>query len=176
MRVLLKVEIKQKLLNILLTVVIISSFTYLTHERNKVWHDDITLWEDAVEKAPDNARAHNNLGRAYGDQYREIEAVEEFKRAIRLLPNYGLAHMNLAVSYSRLDMKSEAESHYKKALGFYPNLPEIYYNYGFFLYSNERDSEAYDMLTKYLELDPKGIFVQFTYRLLSNIEGKGHGK
>lgn len=167
---------KQRLLNVLISVVVVLSLTYLTYERNKVWQNDVTLWKDVTEKAPDNARAYNNLGRAYGAQGRDVEAIGEFEKAIKLLPNYALAHMNMAVSYSRIDMPFEAEFYYKEAIRFYPEMPETYYNYGFFLYTKQRYEEAYQILMKYIELDPTGPFVPFSYKLLSDMEKKGYGR
>lgn len=167
---------KQRLLNVLISVIVVLSLAYLTYERNKVWQNDVTLWKDVTEKAPDNARAYNNLGRAYGAHGRDIEAIEEFKKAIKLLPNYALAHMNMAVSYSRIDMPFEAEFYYKEAIRFYPEMPETYYNYGFFLYSKQEYEEAYQILNKYIKLDPTGPFVPFTYKLLSDMEKRGYGR
>lgn len=168
--------IEQKSLSVLISVIIISSFTYLTYERNKVWRDDVTLWRDAVEKAPYNARAHNNLGRAYGAQNRELEAIEEFKKAIEILPRYALAYMNMAVSCSRLGMTSDAEFYYKKAIELYPELPDTYYNYGFFLYSEERYKEAYEVLQRYIKLAPQGPFIPLAYKILTDIEKIDYGK
>ncbi|KAF0146448.1 MAG: hypothetical protein FD156_116 [Nitrospirae bacterium] len=167
---------KQNIFNILIIIIIVLPLTYLTYERNKVWKDDVALWEDVVAKAPDNARAHNNLGRAYGANGRDLEAIMEFKKAANILPNYALAYMNMAVSYGRLKMDPEAEFYYKKAMAFYPGLPDIYYNYGFLLYSKQRYEEAYPILSKYIELDPTGPFVPFTNKLLEDIARKNYGK
>ncbi|MDO9287294.1 MAG: tetratricopeptide repeat protein [Thermodesulfovibrionales bacterium] len=136
----------------------------------------MALWEDVVAKAPDNARAHNNLGRALGVNGRDLEAILELKKATSILPNYALAYMNMAVSYGRLKMDPEAEFYYKEAMNFYPGLPDIYYNYGFLLYSKQRYEEAYPILSKYIELDPTGPFVPFTNKLLEYIVKKGYGK
>lgn len=167
---------KQKIFSILIIISIVLPLTYLTYERNKVWKDDVALWEDVVAKAPDNARAHNNLGRAYGANGRDLEAIMEFKKAANILPNYALAYMNMAVSYGRLKMEPEAEFYYKKAIAFYPGLADIYYNYGFLLYSKQRYEEAYPILSKYIELDPTGPFVPFTNKLLEDIARKNYGK
>ncbi|MBI5205542.1 MAG: tetratricopeptide repeat protein [Nitrospirae bacterium] len=167
---------KQNIFSILIIIIIVLPLTYLTYERNKVWKDDVALWEDVVAKAPDNARAHNNLGRAYGANGRDLEAIMEFKKAANILPNYALAYMNMAVSYGRLKMDPEAEFYYKKAIAFYPGLPDIYYNYGFLLYSKQRYEEAYPILSKYIELDPTGPFVPFTNKLLEDIARKNYGK
>ena len=40
---------------------IIIFFSMNTFLRNKAWENDVTLWTDAVVKAPNNARASNNL-------------------------------------------------------------------------------------------------------------------
>ncbi len=167
---------KQGWLNVLIFIIVISSLTYLTFERNKVWQNDVTLWKDVVEKAPDNARAHNNLGRALGAQGRDLLAIEEFKKAVALLPDYALAYMNMAVSYGKFDRVPEAEFYYQKAIEFYPELPEIYYNYGFLMYSRQRYVEAYPLLIRYVGLDPTGPFVPFVNKLLSDIEKRGYGR
>jgi len=171
-----KLFMRQGWLNFLVFTVIISSLTYLTYERNKVWMNDVTLWKDSVEKAPDNARAYNNLGRAYGALGRDREAIEAFKKALEILPNYALAHMNMAVSYGKLGMNAESEFEYREAMRFYPGMPDTYYNYGFFLYSYGRYEEARQILNRYIALEPTGPFVPFAYKLLSDMEKKNHGK
>lgn len=167
---------KRQWLDALIFIVVIPSLVYLTYERNKVWKDDVALWEDVVAKAPDNARAHNNLGRALAVNGRDPEAIQEFKKATSILPSYALAYMNMAVSYGRLEMVTEAEFYYKKAIDLYPGMAETYYNYGFFLYSKQRYKEAYPVLKKYIELDPTGPFVPFTNKLLDDIVKKSYGK
>jgi hypothetical protein len=37
-------------------------FTFLTIQRNQDYKSDVTIWQDTVEKRPDNPRAHSNLG------------------------------------------------------------------------------------------------------------------
>lgn len=171
------IKINKASARIFIFVGIIASLTYSTYERNKVWQDDLTLWKDVTEKAPDNARAHNNLGRAYGAVGRDREAIEEFKKTISLVPNFALTYMNMAISYARLSMNTEAEINYRKAMQLYPTLADIYYNYGFFLYSKQRYDEAFVILNRYIELNPTAPFVPFTYKLLRDIEKKrSYGK
>lgn len=167
---------KRQWSDMLIFILVVPFLVYLTYERNKVWKDDVALWEDVVAKAPDNARAHNNLGRALGVNGRDFEAILEFKKAINILPDYGLAYMNMAVSYGRLGITPEAEFYYKKALYFYPGLADIYYNYGFLLYSKQRYEEALSVLNRYIELDPTGPFVPFTNKLLGDMVNRGYGK
>ena len=46
-------------------IVLIIALSILTVQRNIVWRNDLSLWNDAVAKSPLSARAHDNLGLAY---------------------------------------------------------------------------------------------------------------
>ncbi len=53
-------------------------------------------WKKALELAPKNPVAWNNLGKAYGKQGRITEAFRHFARAGELAPREALYHRNLA--------------------------------------------------------------------------------
>ena len=46
---------------IVLTMIIVCN-SVLTYQRNKVWKDEFTLWNDAVRKSPHKARPYTNRG------------------------------------------------------------------------------------------------------------------
>lgn len=69
--------------------------TGLTIQRNRVYADEIALWQDTVSKSPRKARAHNNLGYAYRLARREDEARREFRLALQLDPQLREARNNL---------------------------------------------------------------------------------
>ena len=77
-------------------VLALSLFTY---ERTALYRDDILLWSDTVQKSPDKARPHNNLGHAYAQRGDWDRAIEEFRTAARLNPDYTLAQQNLRNAY-----------------------------------------------------------------------------
>jgi len=66
-----------------------------THVRNRVYADELTFWTDVVSKAPNNPRAHNNLGYALALRHRDDEAAAEFRRSLELDPSYFKAAFNL---------------------------------------------------------------------------------
>jgi tetratricopeptide (TPR) repeat protein len=66
-----------------------------TASRNRDYHSEIALWEDARRKSPRKARVHNNLGYAYFLAGRYAAARDEFLAALRLDPNHPLAKNNL---------------------------------------------------------------------------------
>jgi tetratricopeptide (TPR) repeat protein len=71
------------------------AFASLTVLRNQVYNSEQSLWEDTVQKSPDKARVHNNLGHAYLLVQRHDEARREFTTALKLDPRLHQARYNL---------------------------------------------------------------------------------
>ena len=77
-----------------IAMVVIGALCIATVQRNEVWRDRISLWEDTAAKSPSKFRVWNNLGVAYGEAARLEEALKCFERAIEAEPQYVTAHMN----------------------------------------------------------------------------------
>jgi hypothetical protein len=71
----------------------------LTVQRNALYQDPVLLWSDTVQKSPQKARPHNNLGHSYALQGDWKHAIEEFRVALILKPDYFLAQENLRDAY-----------------------------------------------------------------------------
>ncbi|MDD4954838.1 MAG: hypothetical protein PHP17_02225, partial [Candidatus Omnitrophica bacterium] len=56
-------ENKTKLLISMLSI-IIAVYSFMAHQRNKIWQDEVTLWTDAIHKSPNKPRVYNNRGSA----------------------------------------------------------------------------------------------------------------
>ena len=67
-------------------------------------------WKKALELAPKNPVAWNNLGKAYGKQGRIVEAFRHFAKAAELAPKEALYHRNLATLI--FSYPDEASRHY----------------------------------------------------------------
>lgn len=61
---------------------LISVLSLLTFMRNESWNDSISIYQDAVFKAPNNARAHANLAVAYGIAGHYEQSMSEAELAI----------------------------------------------------------------------------------------------
>ena len=48
---------------------VLSLCSVLTVTRNRVWADQLTLWEDTYQKAPGSYRANANLGHLYFERF-----------------------------------------------------------------------------------------------------------
>lgn len=79
----------------LLLAALATGLATATVQRNRVYADEITFWEDVVRRTPTNARAANNLGMAYACARRDTEAAVQFERAARLQPDDYRAGVNL---------------------------------------------------------------------------------
>jgi tetratricopeptide (TPR) repeat protein len=62
-------------------------FSFLTIQRNRDYNSVLTIWQDTVEKCPNNSRAHNNLGNALARTGKVEEAIAHYEQALRIEPS-----------------------------------------------------------------------------------------
>jgi len=78
----------------------------VTHERNKVYHNLVGMWEDVTSKAPHNKRALQNLASAYLASKQSVRAIET---ARRIVDDPTHRHRGLMIIGSaQLDLKDRA--------------------------------------------------------------------
>jgi tetratricopeptide (TPR) repeat protein len=104
----------------------------LTARRNEDYRSELTIWNDAAAKRPDNARAHTNLGAAWSRMPGGWNnAVAQYEEALRLQPDSAEAHNNLGVAWVQLPGRlNDAISQYQEALRLQPNFAEAHNNLG----------------------------------------------
>jgi tetratricopeptide (TPR) repeat protein len=124
------------------------------YNRNFVWKDEITLWEDVVGKSPDKARGYNNLGVAYKENDLPDKALQGYKKAIRLKLDYAEAHNNLGSAYYEQGLIDEAIVEYKEALRHRPDNSKAHNNLGSAYYKKGRIDEAIVEYKEALNLKP----------------------
>lgn len=87
-----------------------------TYIRNVIFKTPISLWQDIVEKSPNHARAHANLGKYYLDYGYYDKAKDELKIAHSIDPRMPEPLVNLGKIYlNEPGMVNEAISSFKKA-------------------------------------------------------------
>lgn len=82
-----------------LTAAVVLALCLATVQRNALYRDPLLLWSDAVAKAPQKARPHNNLGHVYAERGHWQLAIEHFRIASKLDPEYWIAQDNLRDAY-----------------------------------------------------------------------------
>jgi len=124
------------------------------YKRNFVWKDEITLWEDVIRKSPNKARGHDNLGVAYEEYGRMLEAVNEYRKAIKLNLANAQVHYNLGNVLNKLGKTNEAINEYREAIRFNPAHVEAYYNLGNIYAKLGRTYEAINKYREAIRLNP----------------------
>jgi tetratricopeptide (TPR) repeat protein len=102
----------------------------ITYFRNFVWQNEISLWEDVVQKSPNNARPHNNLGLAYRQIGLTDKAISQYKECLRLNPYVPEAYNGLGVCYSDKGWLDEAIIQFKYAIIISPWYGKAHFNLG----------------------------------------------
>jgi len=100
---------------------ILTVFSLLTFERNTIWRDETSLWEDTVRKSPRIALLHYNLGNVYQRRGRYEEAETSYRTALGLQPNMARAHFNLGIIQEKQGHLEEAIREYQSGLKIAPN-------------------------------------------------------
>ena len=127
---------------------------FWTFERNKVWHDRISLWSDCAAKSPGLARPRNNLGVALKKEGRLQEAGEQFQAVIALDPTFVEAYNNLGNIMVDVGRGNEALALYGKALALAPGNPVIHNNIGRLMIERRNYGRAMMHFAEALRLQP----------------------
>jgi protein O-mannosyl-transferase len=69
-----------------LLLAILGASALLTYQRNTLWSNAISLWQDAASKSPSKTRTHSMLGMSLLTAGRCQEAEHEYAMAAKLLP------------------------------------------------------------------------------------------
>ncbi len=126
----------------------------LTAARNTDYRSDLRLWTDTVAKRPENARAHNNLAKAFVASGRVAESVSHYEEAIRRQPSAPEPHNNLGLALAHLHRRSDAIACYRDALRLQPNYADAHHNLANALLADGKLAEALAQYGEALRLRP----------------------
>lgn len=137
-----KKNIKTRFTVALLSILFISSYSFGTYQRNKVWKDSETLWKDVTEKSPKNGRGQMNYGLALmakGD-YKNAEFY--FKNSEKKSPNWYAVKINLAILNGAIGKHEIAEKYFKSAISLNVSAPDPEYYYARYLMKRKQYEKA----------------------------------
>ncbi len=140
-------------------------------QRDRVWRDDISLFESMVRADPRNADAHCWLGAAYQTGNNLEAAVDELRTAIRLDPDIAEAHVNLGLAYGAMNDSAGEMAEYKTAERLKPDLIEAHLDLGVAYARQNRPDEAIGEFQTAARLAPDNA--QAYYNLGLAYAGKG---
>ncbi len=148
---------KYKYLAISIFVIIICSNSYLTYERNKVWKDDLSLWNDNVAKTPNLSRALMNRGVIYAKLGHWDNAIDDYSQAIKSDTKNIKAYYNRGVAYANLKQWDNAMADYSKAIEINPKYKDPWYNRGVAYATLGQWEQAIADFSGAIEIDPNNM-------------------
>ncbi len=135
--------------------VVLASYFWLTIDRNLVWHDEVTLWRDAAQKAPEKLRPHLNLGALYQVRGNYEEAQIEYEFVLKRVPKHDAALANLGSVYLALNQIEQAETMLNRAVTAQTQFPNVYLNLAVVRLRQGRFEDARRLLQKAQALNPR---------------------
>jgi protein O-mannosyl-transferase len=121
---------KNKNLTFVILGIIIISNSYLTYERNKIWKDEFSLWNDNAIKTPNLVRPITSRGVAYAHIGQWKKALEDYTMSIVINPNYATAYFNRGNLSRNLNQWDNAIADYSKSIEIDSNYTAAYCNRG----------------------------------------------
>lgn len=112
------------------SILALAVLSALTVRQVGFWKNDETLFRRTLSVTEGNFVAHNNLGIYLSDHGRQIEAIDQYLKALRIKPTYADAMSNLGLAYQRIDRDHEALPLLREALRYKPNSAAIYNTLG----------------------------------------------
>ena len=125
----------------------------LTWQRNRVWGDELSLWQDAAQKAPNAFRAQSNLGLALYEAGDMSAARLALERAAQLNPGYAKTWNNLGLVLEEEGDTQGALRAYGRSLSLRPDLAGAHANLGRLHLSMGKADSARHHLEQALALD-----------------------
>jgi Flp pilus assembly protein TadD len=114
----------------------------------------LALYQEAVERNPEDAESWSNLGQVLVRLDRVAEAIPHFERAIALQRQRWAYHFNLARARGLLGLWPEAIDGYREAQRLFPDDYATAFNLGLALRQVGDDAGAVEQFQRAIALDP----------------------
>jgi tetratricopeptide (TPR) repeat protein len=152
-------------------LLVMAAFGHTTYIRNKVFKNDLTLWSDNIEKAPNLHRPHHNLGKAllvagyYNEGVKEMETALKSKAGGRITQKYKTWY-NLGVYYLHQKEYDKALAYFVKYIQHVPNQPKAYNAVARIMLCKNNLKLAEKYIKKAIILDPDSLEFRKTVNMI----------
>jgi len=127
---------------------------HLLFEKLRRMQEDVDLYLRRVGQDSTDTESHFNLGRAYMEQRRDVEALRYFQRAAQLDPRYGLAYYGMGSAYYFQGKLGKAIEAYEQAFQADSSLVMALNDLGQAYHQAGRLKEAVEVYQKVIRLKP----------------------
>jgi protein O-mannosyl-transferase len=145
---------KYKLVAMGILAILTISNSCLAYERNKVWKDDLSMWNDIVKKSPDKARAVTSRGLAYAELGQWEKAVADYTRALQIDPKAHYTLISRGLAYKNMGRFDDAMADYTSAIAINPADAITFCNRGVSYFMLGEREKAIADFSRAIELDP----------------------
>lgn len=146
---------KYKYLALSIFVLIIGLNSYLTYERNKIWNDFISLWNDNIAKTPNLPRVLLNRGVAFRRLGQWEKAIDDYSNVISINPKLEEGYNDRGFAYVHLGKYDKAIGDFTKIIEIDPRSIIAYSNRGAAFFNLGQWDKAVADFSKAIVLDPK---------------------
>ena len=152
-------------------VAVLAACAVGTRQQLAHWRSSKTLYQRALQVAPNNPIILNNLGNVLLTEGRFDEAIDRFRTSLRLWPTHVEALNNLANALRSTSRVDEAIDYYRVAEAVAPRNAGVQYNLGIALQMKQQVRESIKAYRRAVTLNPDFAAAQYNLGLLLAKEG-----
>src|SRR5205823_10868514 len=133
----------------------------------------LLLLKGADTKKDDEIWKHRNLGKAfYENPTTQVQAVDEFKKALALAPNSARERLNYGLALLRAAKTKEGIAELEKAQKQDPKIPHTWFNLGIVYKKDSAYDKAIAQLERMTQLVPDEPKTHYNLAVLYKLNGK----
>ncbi len=136
------------------------------------WRNSESLWTHTLACTPENYIAHNDLGEDLLQKGQVSEAMEHFKKVVKIAPTYADGYYNLGNALMQSGHSGEAMELFRKALEIQPSHIKANNNLGVALMRSGRPDEAIAYCQKAIDLNPDYAEAHYNLGAVFGVRGR----
>jgi len=156
---------RQTTLWLLVTFLSVNLIT-LTINRNSVWRDELTLWQETINSAPRSYRIMENLTFTYINRGLPDKAIPLLEKLLPMSKKKYKIYDFLGIAYYRKKEMEKARYYFEEAIKLKPDLGVAYGHLGLLSGEEKKYNLSKEYLEKAIELDPDSSETTYYYNNL----------
>lgn len=141
----------------LAAVSIIALFTVAAHHQIKLWSSTVTLFENALQKDPNNYVAYHKIGREAAKNGDNKKALDYYDMALKIRPGLYPTHFHKGHLLLKMGKRNEAYKSFEKAIQFKKSFAVAYHDLGILYFEDNNLDKAMEYFTKAIAEEPELI-------------------
>jgi tetratricopeptide (TPR) repeat protein len=140
---------------LLCSLLVASTYAFLTMERNRLWQDPIPFWQETLKKHPQSMTPYKYIGAIYAQRGKFDLAISYYQAGLRGNPDNVILLNGLALAYQGKKDLEKAEILLVQANRLHPRDSATYNNLGTIYFEKGDLEKSRSYVEKALEMDPQ---------------------